>query len=254
MNNCIRKIFIIMPAYNAGKTIEATFQRIPNNIHSRINQYVVVNDGSSDDTLLALERLKSLFNNLVVLQHSTNRGYGAAEKTLLRYAREHDADCAVLLHADGQYAPEKIETLLDPICRGEVELVQGSRMLGGGALQGKMPLYKYLANRALSKIQNIFFNLNLAEYHSGFMVYSKRVIEEIPVEHLSDSFDIDVEILLCTHLLGMRIREVAIPTRYADEVSHLRPIRYGLDILGIVFKCLTGKYNRLLELHKRVEI
>jgi glycosyltransferase involved in cell wall biosynthesis len=241
------RVFIIMPAYNAGAHIETTFERIPPLVRERIARYVVVNDGSTDDTAAAISRLSTRFSNLVALQHERNRGYGAAEKTLLAFARKEGADAAILLHADGQYSPEKIPELLALLDRNEAELVQGSRMLGGGAVRGGMPLYKFMANKALTAVQNAAYGMKLAEYHSGYLVYSRRVLDEIPFDQLSDSFDIDIEIMLCAKILGMRIREVAIPTIYAGEKSHVKPIKYGLDVLRIVGNFRRGHYHALLK-------
>lgn len=242
------RIFIIVPAYNASAHIEVTFGRIPPAVRERIARYVVCNDGSVDDTAAAIGRLAAAFPNLTVLTHEANKGYGAAEKDLLRCAQEYGADVAVLLHADGQYSPEKIPDLLAPIEAGEAEIVQGSRMLGGGALKGGMPLYKFIANKGLTFIENLGFGLRMAEYHSGFMVYSRPVLERVPYEKLSDSFDIDIEMMVCAKILGMRIREVAIPTIYADEVSHLRPIKYGMNVLRIVARYRRGYYRQLLKM------
>lgn len=235
-----------MPAYNAGKTVEKVFDRIPVEARRRIARYVVVDDGSRDDTLLALERISRRFPNVEILRHETNRGYGAAEKTLLDHALEHQADAAILLHSDGQYAPEKIPELLEPLDRDEADLVQGSRMLGGGALEGGMPLYKYLANKGLTAIENLGFGMRLAEYHSGYMVYSRKMIASVPFHRLSDSFDFDLEMIISARILGLRITEIAIPTRYGDEVSHLNPVKYGFEVLNAVRKYRNGHYHRLL--------
>src|SRR2546423_8060395 len=172
-------ILVLMPAYNAGATIERVFARIPDGVRQRIREYVVVNDGSTDDTEAALARLRGRFP-LLVLTHPVNRGYGAAEKTLLSYALEKRADVGIVLHSDGQYSPESIPELLAPFDNDTADLVQGSRMLGGGALRGSMPLYKFVANKALTRIENWAFGLNLAEYHSGYMLYSRRAIESVP--------------------------------------------------------------------------
>ena len=241
------RVFIIMPAYNAGAHIEATFERIPADVRERVARYVVVNDGSTDDTAEAIGRLGARLPNLVALHHDRNRGYGAAEKTLLAFARKEGAGAAILLHADGQYSPEKIPDMLAVLDRGEGELVQGSRILGGGALRGGMPMYKFLANKALTAIQNAAYGMDLAEYHSGFLAYSRRVLDEIPFDRLSDSFDIDIEIMLCAKILGMRIQEVGIPTIYAGEKSHVRPVKYGMDVLKIVRKFRRGYYDALLK-------
>ena len=234
-----------MPAYNAGATVEGVFRRIPNAARERIRRYVVVNDGSKDDTAAALARLGHEFPTLVILNHETNRGYGEAEKSLLRHALAHDVEVGIVLHSDGQYSPEKIPDLLAPFDRGEADMVQGSRMLGGGARRGGMPLYKYLANKALTAIENRAFGMQMAEYHSGYMLYSRKALETIPFEKLSGSFDFDLEMLVLARVKGLRISEVAIPTIYAGEKSHLNPIRYGLDVLSIVRDYRRGKYHAM---------
>lgn len=241
----VENVFVLMPAYNAGSTVEKVFRRIPPAARERIRRYVVVNDGSRDDTAEALSRLQQQFPALVILNHETNRGYGEAEKTLLRHALALGVDVGVLLHSDGQYSPEKIPELLAPFDRGEADLVQGSRMLGGGALRGGMPLYKFLANKALTAIENTAFGMTLAEYHSGYMLYSRKALEAIPFEKLSGSFDFDLEMLVLARVKGLRIAEIAIPTIYAGEKSHLNPIRYGLDVLSVVRGYRRGKYQAM---------
>jgi glycosyltransferase involved in cell wall biosynthesis len=241
----VENVFVLMPAYNAGATVERVFARIPPEAKQRIRRYVAVDDGSKDDTAAALARLQAEFPNLVVLTHETNRGYGEAEKTLLRYALREGADAGVLLHSDGQYSPEKIPELLDPLDRDAADLVQGSRMLGGGALRGGMPLYKFIANKVLTAIENWAFGLKLAEYHSGYMLYSRKTLETIPFEKLSGSFDFDLEMIVLARVRGLRIAEIAIPTIYAGEKSHLRPIHYGLDVLKVVRDYKRGKYHAL---------
>jgi glycosyltransferase involved in cell wall biosynthesis len=241
----IERIFIVMPAYNAGGTIEGVFSRIPAEVAARVERYVVVNDGSRDSTQEAIDRLGVKFANLVALRHPVNRGYGAAEKTLLNYALQEGAELAVLLHSDGQYSPERIPDLIRVFDQDEADIAMGSRMLGGGALKGNMPIYKFVGNKALTAIENWAFRLNMAEYHSGFMVYSQRVLKSVPFNKLSDSFDFDLEMIVMAKVKGFRIREVAIPTIYADEVSHLNPIKYGLDVLGIVWDYKRGKYHAL---------
>ncbi len=211
----------------------------------RITEYVAVNDGSKDDTLAALGRVQREFPNLVILNHERNKGYGEAEKTLLRHARLKQADAAILLHSDGQYSPEKIPDILEKFDSGSADMVQGSRMLGGGALKGGMPFYKFVGNKALTAIENWAFGMRMAEYHSGYMAYSRKAIETIPWEKLSNSFDFDLEMLVLARVKGLRIAEVAIPTIYAGEKSHLNPVKYGLDVLGIVRDFRRGKYHQL---------
>jgi glycosyltransferase involved in cell wall biosynthesis len=190
-------------------------------------------------------RLQKEFSNLALLWHSGNRGYGEAQKTLLRYALAQGADVGIVLHSDGQYSPEKIPELLAPFDGGTADLVQGSRMLGGGALRGGMPFYKYVANKALTAIENRAFGMKLAEYHSGYMVYSRKAMETIPFEKLSNSFDFDLEMIVLAKVKGLRIAEIAIPTIYAGEVSHLNPIKYGFDVLSIVRAYKRGKYHAM---------
>lgn len=241
----VDKVFIIIPAYNASATIESVFERIPIEVQKRIKHYVVVNDGSTDDTAVTLERLSKKYSTLSILTHEVNKGYGAAEKTLLNFCVNHGAEAAILLHSDGQYSPEKILDLLKPIDDDDADMVQGSRMLDGGAMKGGMPFYKYVSNRILTKIENLSFGLNLAEYHSGFMLYARKAFTEIPFNKLSDSFDFDLEMIIMSKVKGLRLQEIAIPTIYADEVSHLKPIKYGIDVLSRVWDYKRGKYDNL---------
>ena len=234
-----------MPAYNAALTVEKVFARIPAEARRRIRRYFVVDDGSRDDTLAALARLEREFPTLTVLRHEINRGYGEAEKTLLRAALKEDVGVGVLLHADGQYSPEKIPELLEPFDRDTADMVQGSRMLAGGALRGGMPLYKFIANKTLTAIENRAFGMKLAEYHSGYMLYSRRALETIPFERLSASFDFDLEMIVLARAKGLRIAEIAIPTIYAGEKSHLNPIRYGCDVLKVAWDYRRGKYHAM---------
>ena len=240
------KLAIVVPAYNAGQTIERVFERIPSAIQAQIVQYIVVNDGSTDDTATVLNRLQRRYSNLLPLHHDVNKGYGAAEKTLLRHAIQTDADVAVLIHADGQYAPEEIPNLLQPFTSETADIVQGSRMMEGrAALRGGMPRYKYVANRGLTAIENLAFGLRMAEYHSGYMLYAKRALQTIPFEKLGDTFCFDQEMLIMAKVKGLKIVQRPIPTHYGDEISHLKPIRYGLHVLSLVWSYQRGYYHSL---------
>jgi glycosyltransferase involved in cell wall biosynthesis len=242
------KLAIVMPAYNAGLTIERVFARIPRDVHRRVLHYIVVNDGSTDTTAEALARLRGSYANLIVLDHGINRGYGAAEKTLLRYAAGTEAEIIILLHADGQYAPEELPRLIQPFETEKADIVQGSRMMEGrAALGGGMPLYKYIANRALSAIENVAFSMHMAEYHSGYMLYSRQALRTIPFEKLSENFCFDHEMLIMANIKGLKIVQSAIPTHYGDEVSHLKPIRYGLNVLSLVWAYKRGYYHSLVD-------
>jgi glycosyltransferase involved in cell wall biosynthesis len=241
----VDRVIVLIPAYNAAATLEKVFARIPPAAQKRISKYVAVNDGSQDATAEVLSRLSARYPALIPLTHPVNRGYGGAMKTLLARAREEKADVAIVLHADGQYSPESIPELLRPFDEDTADLVQGSRMLGGGALRGGMPLYKFVANKSLTAIENWAFGLKLAEYHSGYMVYAGKVLEQIPFEKLSESFDFDLEMIVMARVMGLRIGEIAIPTIYAEEVSHLKPVQYGLRVLSVVWRYKRGEYGRL---------
>ena len=241
----VGNVFVLMPAYNAGHTIERVFERIPPVARERIARYVVVNDGSTDDTDQAIERLQAAWPLLVPLRHPANRGYGAAEKTLLDYAVAEDAEVAVLLHADGQYSPENLPDMLVSFDRDEADIVQGSRMANGGALRGGMPLYKFVANKALTGLANWAFAMRLSEYYSGYMAYNRRALLAIPYHRLGDSFHFDLQMLVMARVKQLRIRQVAIPTIYADEKSHLNPIKYGFDVLSVIWNYRRGTYHRL---------
>jgi len=239
-------VLVAVPAFNAGKTLERTFERIPRELAASF-RFAVVDDGSADDTLEAAARVRERLPSLVVLRHPKNRGYGGAVKTLLAHALETNAGIVAILHADGQYSPEKLPELMAPLREGRADLVQGSRMLGGGALAGGMPFYKYAANRILTAIENRAFGMRMAEFHSGYMLYARSTLTHIPFTSLSESFDFDLEMLVCARILGLRIAEVAIPTIYAGEVSHLKPIGYGLDVLNVVRRFRRGEYAALLK-------
>lgn len=241
-----QKIYVIIPAYNAEKTLGGLFRRFPRDVDGQIARYVVVDDGSTEGTQHVLDRLRKSHDRLCVLSHERNRGYGAAEKTLLRFSLDRGADLMILIHADGQYAPEAIPSILEQFDRG-ADLVQGSRMLGHGALAGGMPKYKYFANKALTWLENRAFGMSMAEFHSGYMCYRRSLVERTPFEKLSDSFDFDLEMIVLAAILEAPIHEVAIPTRYADEISHLNPIKYGLDVLGVIGRYRRGYYHRLLK-------
>jgi len=238
-----KKIFILIPTYNAEKTIRKVFERIPKDFLPKINQFLVVNDSSTDNTLAELRSLKEIYPNITIIDKQENEGYAGAQKTGYRVALENNADIVVLLHADGQYAPEEMPRLVQPLINGEADIVQGSRMLEKGALEGGMPFYKYVANIILSKMENVCYGMSLAEYHSGYMLYSKKALETIPFEKLSNTFHIDGEMLFVGNDYNLRIKQLPIPTCYAEEKSHLKPIQYGLDVLKIMLKYKLGKYN-----------
>jgi glycosyltransferase involved in cell wall biosynthesis len=241
------RLVIAIPAYNAAATLEGVFERIPPEVVARAAAYVVVDDGSTDGTAEVARRLRVRFPALDLVQHGQNRGYGGAAQSGLARALEIGADLVVWLHGDGQYAPEPIPALLAPLDADRADIVQGSRFRGGGALGGGMPLYKYVANRALTWMENRVFGLGLAEYHSGYMLYRGAALATIPFRSFTTrGFVFDQEMLVAARILGLRVIDLPIPTRYAGERSYLRPIPYGIAVLKLMGRYVRGDYHHLL--------
>lgn len=244
------RLVIAIPAYNAAETLESVFDRLPPEIIARAPRYIVVNDGSTDATAAVARRLQSRFPALELVDHPRNRGYGGAAQTGLGRALEVGADVVAWVHGDGQYAPESLPSLLAPLDENRADVVQGSRLRGGGALKGGMPVYKYVANRGLTWMENRVFGLRLAEYHSGYMLYRRAALEAIPFRSFTTrGFVFDQEMLVAARILGLRVVDLPIPTRYAGEVSHLRPIPYGIAVLKLMGRYLRGDYHRLVREH-----
>lgn len=241
----MKKICIVMPAYNAAEKIVSVFERTPDVIWNKAPTFIIVNDGSTDATKEKIAEIQSRWGDFVmVIDKPKNEGYACAQKDAFTVALKNGADIVVLLHSDGQYAPEMLPVLLNPLEVDEADIVQGSRMVDRkAALEGGMPYYKFLANVFLSTLENWVYGLHFSEYHSGYMLYSRKALETIPFQTLSNTFHFDGEMLFMGAKKGLRIKEVPIPTRYADEVSHVKPIRYGFHVLGIMFKYLLGGYD-----------
>ncbi|MBN1809899.1 MAG: glycosyltransferase family 2 protein [Planctomycetes bacterium] len=242
-------VSVLMPAYNAGRTIESVVDRIPADAWARVKSLWVINDGSLDDTAAAAERVgRTRPGRVKVVNLPGNRGYGGAVKAGLERVREEGAGTAVCLHADGQYAPEEMMRLVDEMHRTGMDVLQGSRLAnregGGGAIAGGMPLYKYAAGRVLCVLENIVFRKRMTDYHSGYMVYGKRALEEIPFKGLSDSFDFDLEVIAAATAMGLSVGESPIPTHYGDEVSHLNTTMYGLRVLRVLARYGRGGYRK----------
>jgi len=222
-----KKVVAVLPAYNAERTLVATYDDIPKDW---VDEILLVDDRSKDNTV---ELARTL--NMRVLVHPKNRGYGGNQKTCYRTAMEEmGGEIMVMVHPDHQYDPKIIPQLVQPLLRGECDAVFGSRMLGGRPIEGGMPKWKYLANLFLTGIENATFYIFLSEYHSGFRAYSKRYLQSVNLEANSDDFVFDTEIIAQGVAKGMRIREVPISTRYFDEASQIgfwRSVRYGLAIL-----------------------
>lgn len=239
-----KKIYVVIPAYRAALTIRSVFDRLPPSLADKGITYLVVNDGSTDNTEQVVREIVVVRTDVRLINHDRNRGYAQAQKTGFKVALDEGADIVALLHADGQYAPEFLPQLLTPLEAGEADLVQGSRMMRRqDALKGGMPLHRWLGNVFLTSLENFVYGMKMAEYHSGYMLYSRHLLTVVPYQKMSDTFHFDGEMLFVAAKKGMRIKEIPIPTHYGDEKSHLNPITYGLTVLGIMLKYLRGHYD-----------
>lgn len=241
----MRKI-VVIPSYKAAATLPSVIARLPEKFWQD-GLAVIVHDASPDETGTVADRLAAEHEGVHVVHHPENRGYGGAQKTGLHFGMEKGGEAFAVVHSDGQYAPELVLDLMEPILSGDADIVQGSRMLGGGAREGGMPLTRYIPNRILTTMENLAFGTRMAEFHSGYMLYSRRLLEQVPFEQLQNNYNFDAEMILLAHLAGIRCQEKPIPTRYDDEVSSLRPIPYGLNVLRMIGRHLGGHYRRMLR-------
>jgi len=226
-----KKVIVVMPAYNAEKTLERTYRDIP---LKWVDEVILTDDASRDGTVRLARKL-----GLRVFVHGKNRGYGGNQKTCYREALRLGGDIMVMVHPDHQYDPKVIPRLILPLLNDECDAVFGSRMLGGRALEGGMPRWKYLANIVLTALENAAFGLSLTEYHSGLRAYSRRFLETVKLELNSDDFVFDSEIIAQAAVHGLRVQEIPIATRYFEEASQigfLRSVVYGLSILKTLAK------------------
>lgn len=244
-----KKVIVVMPAYNAEKTLEQTYREIPMDI---VDDIILVNDASKDNTVLEAERLGIRH----IITHPQNRGYGGNQKSCYNKALELGADIVVMLHPDYQYTPKLILAMSSIIANGLYPVVFGSRILGKGALKGGMPLYKYISNRALTLFQNILMNQKLSEYHTGYRAFSREVLEKVNYELNNDDFIFDNEMIAQIFDAGFEIGEVTCPTKYFDEASSInlsRSIKYGLGVLGVsvgYFMKRLGWVSPIIYRHK----
>jgi len=233
-----KKVVVVMPAYNASKTLEMTYNEIPLDI---VDEVILVDDASRDDTA---DRARELGIHTII--HVENRGYGGNQKTCYREALSKGADVVVMLHPDYQYSPRLITAMGSMIVSGHYDLVLGSRILGGQALTGGMPLYKYIANRLLTLIENMALGVKLSEYHTGYRAFSSKVLEKLPLEANSDDFVFDNEMLAQAVYFGFRIGEISCPTKYFDDASSInfrRCVKYGFGVLETSLKFLMQKWG-----------
>src|SRR5579859_3981865 len=223
------KVVVVMPAYNAAKTLHMTYADLP---HQIVDLVILVDDGSKDETARIAKEL-----GLELFVHNGNYGYGANQKTCYREALKAGADIVVMVHPDYQYDPTLLPEIIRPIEAGEADVVLGSRLLRGDAMRQGMPWWKYAANRVLTGLENRVFGLKLAEYHTGYRAYRREALESVNLEMNSDNFVFDQEIVAQFVDVGMRIAEVPVPTRYfaqASSCSFTASCRYGLSILGVL--------------------
>jgi len=235
INNKI--ITVVLPAYNAGETLEATYNEIPFDI---VDKVILVDDYSSDNTLEVAKNLKINY----IIKHNENKGYGGNQKTCYKKALELNSDIVIMLHPDYQYTPKLIHSMAYLIANGLYEVVLGSRILGRGALKGGMPLYKYFFNRLLTFTQNILMRQKLSEYHTGYRAFSRKVLEAINFEKDSDDFVFDNQMLAQILFAGIDIAEITCPTKYFNDVSSInfrRSVKYGLGVLGTSLQYFLSK-------------
>lgn len=232
-----KKVVVVLPAYNARLTLEKTYSEIDRAI---VDEVILCDDGSTDGTVALAEQIG--IDHIII--HEKNRGYGGNQKSLYTKALSLDADIVVMLHPDYQYTPKLLYAMISIIGEDLYPVVLGSRILGKGALRGGMPIYKYIANRMLTLIQNLLISYKLSEYHTGYRAFSKTVLEKIPFENNSDDFVFDNEMLSQIIYADFDIAEVTCPTKYAPESSSInfsRSVKYGMGVLRVSLSHFMNK-------------
>ena len=235
-----RQVTVVLPAYNAAQTLERTIAEIPRDV---VDEIILTDDFSKDETTSLSRRL-----GLHTIRHDRNRGYGANQKTCYSAALARGADIVVMLHPDYQYSPRLVTAMASMIASGHYDVVIGSRILGKGALAGGMPVYKYVANRALTFVENVLAAQKLSEYHSGYRAWSRKVLETLPLQRCSDDFVFDNQMLAQILWHGFTIAEVSCPTKYFKEASSInfrRSVKYGLGCLNVATQFRLAKLGWL---------
>jgi glycosyltransferase involved in cell wall biosynthesis len=227
----------VLPAYNAAATLRRTYAEIPLDI---VDDVILIDDASRDETVAVAQSL-----GIHTVRHLRNLGYGGNQKTCYRTALDRGADIVVMLHPDYQYAPRLVTAMASMIVSGEYDAVLASRILGKGALVGGMPLYKYVANRGLTFVQNLLMGQKLSEYHSGYRAWSRTILESIALDRCSDDFVFDNQMLAQTMHAGYRIGEISCPTRYFDDASSINFRRSCIYGLGVLKTALDYRLHRL---------
>ncbi len=231
-----KKLIVIMPAYNAEKTLRQTYAELP---HEYVDEVILVDDSSKDSTSAVAREL-----GITTIIHTENKGYGGNQKTCYREALRHGADIVVMVHPDYQYSPRLVTAMASMISSGHYDVVLGSRILGGKSRKGGMPLYKYISNRVLTLFENIMLGVKLSEYHTGYRAFNRAVLEALPIERNSDDFVFDNEMLAQAVFFGFEIGEISCPTRYFEEASSInfpRSVKYGLGVLLTSLKFVLQK-------------
>ena len=239
----MKRLVVVVPAYNAARHLPKVLERVLAARPAGLDRIVVVDDGSTDDTASVARRLAAAAPEIAVITRARNGGYGAAMKDGLALARERRAGVAASVHADGQYGPEVLPDLLAALAHRELDLLQGSRIAGGGARAGGMPRYKLAGNWALNQLERRVLALPLSDFHSGYLLDGPRALAGIPFARLSDSFDFDLEVIASARARGLAVGEAPIPTHYGDEVSYLNPLTYGLRVLRVLWRFKRGAYS-----------
>ncbi len=236
-------LVVVGPAVQAARHLPGLVARVLAAPAPELCRIVIVDDGSTDATATVAADLARRHAQLEVLVRPRNGGYGAAMKTGLARARELGADHVACVHADGQYSPEALPDLLAALERRGLALLQGSRIAGGGARRGGMPLYKIAGNWVLGHLERRALGLPLTDFHSGYLVYGPGALAEVPFARLSDSFDFDLEVIAAARARGLAVGEAPIPTHYGDEVSYLHPLTYGARVLRVLWRFKRGAYD-----------
>jgi glycosyltransferase involved in cell wall biosynthesis len=221
-----KKVAVVLPAFNAAQTLERTYAEIPLDV---VDDIILVDDASRDDTVAVARRL-----GIYTLRHDRNRGYGGNQKTCYAAALARGADIVVMLHPDYQYTPKLVTAMASMIVSEQYDVVLGSRILGKGALAGGMPPYKFVANRALTFLQNLMVGAKMSEYHTGYRAWSREVLVSLPLAACSDDFVFDNQMLAQALYFGFRVGEISCPTKYfadASSIGFARSVRYGLGVL-----------------------
>jgi glycosyltransferase involved in cell wall biosynthesis len=236
LNN--KKVVVVLPAYNAAKTLRRTVDEIP---HDIVDEVILTDDASRDNTSDIAHEL-----GLTTIRHDRNRGYGGNQKTCYTAALARRADIVVMVHPDYQYTPKLVSAMASMIAYGEYDAVLASRILGRGALKGGMPLYKYISNRALTFAENILIREKMSEYHTGYRAWSRELLEKLPLQSCSDDFVFDNQMVVQAAYFGYRIGEISCPTKYFEEASSInfqRSVTYGFGVLRTALDCRLKRWG-----------